>query len=162
MNKGKGFALRIGVENANSDWIYIADADLSTPIEEIEKFLEKTTNFDCVIGSRATAQSKVKVSFTRKSLGQFGNLLIRLVLGLRFKDTQCGFKLFNVKAKRYFLMCKNNRWGYDFEFLYLLSKNGLKTCEIPVIWIAAGDSKVKPLHYLNTIYELFKVRFTRY
>ena len=161
-NKGKGFALKTGVAKADADWIYIADADLSTPIEEIEKFLAKKDDYDCIIGSRAREGSEVNVTFVRKFLGRFGNALVRIILGLKFKDTQCGFKLFNSKAKKYFLLCKNNRWGYDFEFLYLLNRNNLKVYELPVTWNAAGDSKVKPLQYFYTLYELFKIRFNKY
>ena len=75
-----------------------------------------------------------------------------------FKDTQCGFKMFNKQCKKYFLECVNERWGYDFEFLYLLQKNALKIVEIPVEWEAVGESHIKPLHYFKTLQELLHVR----
>jgi len=157
-NHGKGYALRQGVKNSQGEYIYIADADFSTPIEYVEKFLEKIKQVDCVIGSRSISGGSVKVSFHRKLIGNISNLVIRLILHLDFKDTQCGFKMFNEKCKKYFLDCVNERWGYDFEFLYLLKKNNLKIMEMPVDWSAVGESHVKPLHFIKTFLELLNVR----
>lgn len=157
-NMGKGYGLREGVRYTDSDYIYLADADFSTPVEYMEKFYEEMRDVDCVIGSRAVETENVRVSPLRKLLGNLGNLAIRSILGLNFKDTQCGFKMFNSKAKKYFLMCENNRWGYDFEFLYLLKKNDLSVKELPVKWDAVGDSKVKPFDYFKTLKELIDVR----
>lgn len=157
-NMGKGYALREGVKYSSGEYVYIADADFSTPITELEHFFKNIKEVDCVIGSRALDTNRVEVSALRKLLGNLSNLAIRSILGLTFKDTQCGFKLFNKEAKKYFLMCKNNRWGYDFEFLYLLKRNYLKVLEMPVEWSAVGDSKVKPLDYFKTFAELINVR----
>lgn len=157
-NMGKGYALREGIKNAQGDYIYIADVDLSTPIEYIDNFFNQMNGYDCVIGSRALEGGNINESVLRKSFGKMSNLLIRMVLGLNFKDTQCGFKMFNLEAKRYFLMCENNRFGFDFEFLYLLKKNGLKIKEIPVKWDEVGQSTVKPSAYYKTFLELFNVR----
>lgn len=157
-NHGKGYALREGIKYSNGDIIYIADADFSTPVEYVEKFLDNMNGFDCVIGSRAVEGGDVKVSFIRKLFGNMSNLLIRLVLGLKFKDTQCGFKMFNLDAKKYFLECRNDRFGYDFEFLYLLKKHKLSVKEMPVEWEEVGESHVKPIHYIKTFQELINVR----
>lgn len=157
-NMGKGHGLREGVKNAQGDFIYLADADFSTPIEFIDNFYNEMDGYDCVIGSRAKKKEQIKVSFIRKLLGNMGNLMIRVILGLNFKDTQCGFKMFRKEVKEYFLDCKNERFGYDFEFLYLLSKNGKKIKDIPVKWDEVGDSRVKPLDYFKTIKELIDVR----
>lgn len=157
-NHGKGYALREGVKKSQGEYIYIADADFSTPIESIKDFIERMKDVDCVIGSRAVDEEIVKVSFVRKLFGNMSNLIIRAILGLNFKDTQCGFKMFNKECKKYFLDCVNERWGYDFEFLYLLQKNALKIVEIPVEWEAVGESHVKPLHYFKTLQELLHVR----
>lgn len=157
-NHGKGYALREGVKKSQGEYIYIADADFSTPIESIKDFIERMKDVDCVIGSRAVDEEIVKVSFVRKLFGNMSNLIIRAILGLNFKDTQCGFKMFNKECEKYFLDCVNERWGYDFEFLYLLQKNALKIVEIPVEWEAVGESHVKPLHYFKTLQELLHVR----
>lgn len=157
-NMGKGHGLREGVKHAEGDLIYLADADFSTPIEYIDNFYNEMEGFDCVIGSRAKKTEQIKVSFLRKLLGNMGNFAIRSLLGLNFKDTQCGFKMFRKEVKQYFLDCQNNRWGYDFEFLYLLNKNGHKIKDIPVKWDEVGDSRVKPFDYFKTIKELIDVR----
>jgi len=157
-NHGKGYALRQGVKSSQGKYIYIADADFSTPIEYVEKFLDEIKQADCVIGSRSVPGGSVKVSFIRKLFGNASNLVIRMILHLDFKDTQCGFKMFNEKCKKYFLDCVNERWGYDFEFLYLLKKNNLNVVEMPVEWSAVGESHVKPLHFIKTFLELLNVR----
>lgn len=157
-NKGKGYALRQGVEASDGDYIYIADSDLSTPIEYIDHFFEAMKGYDCVIGSRNMGNKDIKVSFLRKTLGKVGNLLIRLVLGINFKDTQCGFKMFTREAGKYLIMCKNDRFGYDFEFLYLLQRGGMEIKEMPVKWSAVGDSRVKPISYFKTLQELLNVK----
>lgn len=157
-NMGKGYALRQGLKVADGDISYIADSDLSTPIEYIDHFYKNMKDYDCVIGSRAMSAENVKVSLPRKILGKGANLLIRTILGLNFKDTQCGFKMFNDKAKKCMLECQNNRFGYDFEFLYLLQKNNLRIKEMPVKWSAVGESTVKPSSYFKTFAELLNVR----
>lgn len=158
-NMGKGYALREGMKVAKGDLIYLADADLSTPIENIENFYNAIEGWDCIIGSRALAQEKIKRTLPRKILAQGSNLLIRSVLGLKFKDTQCGFKMFNNKAKECLLECKNNRFGYDFEFLYIMNQKGLKVKDVPVEWKEiTGDSTVKPFSYVKTLQELLNVR----
>lgn len=157
-NMGKGYALKQGAFIADGDFIYVADADFATPIEYIDNFFTSMEGYDCVIGSRAVGNEKVNESFVRKIMAKGSNILIRAVLGLKFKDTQCGFKMFTKKTKEYLLMCKNNRWGYDFEFLYLLQKNGLNVKEMPVKWSEVEKSKIGPLSYFRTLVELFNVR----
>jgi len=168
VNHGKGYALRKGVAAVEADLYYIADADLSTPIEDLDLFIDtyrtgsmnaKSDNVcHAVIGSRTLDTSQVVSKPHRKLFGVLSNLMIRMILGLKFKDTQCGFKLFDAEAKELFLQCKNNRWGYDFEFLYLMKKHNLNVCEIPVRWAQAEDSKVKFWHYFETFRELLRVR----
>ena len=157
-NKGKGYSLREGVGCANGDYIYLCDADLSTPILELDKLIMKISDCNCVIGSRALAQSKIKdIKWYRKALGRFGNLLIKVVLHLPFEDTQCGFKLLDRRSKEVFMKTKNDRWAYDFEFLYLAIKERLKVKEIPVIWNATNGSTVESIDYIRTFFELFGI-----
>lgn len=158
-NMGKGHALKEGMKIANGDFIYMADADLSTPIEYIEEFYKNMDGYDCVIGSRALAQEKIERTFVRKSLGKVSNLLIRGILGLDYSDTQCGFKMLTPKAKDCLLECENDRFGYDFEFLYIMKQKNLKVKEIPVEWKEVSEhSTVKPSAYITTFQELLKVR----
>jgi len=160
-NMGKGYALREGMKVATGDLIYLADADFSTPVEYIETFYQNIEGYDCVIGSRALAQEKIKRTLPRKMLAKGSNLLIRAILGLNYKDTQCGFKMFNNEAKQCLLECENNRFGYDFEFLYIMNKKNLKVKEMPVAWEEImGDSTVKASSYIKTFLELLNVRKT--
>jgi dolichyl-phosphate beta-glucosyltransferase len=157
INKGKGEALRQGVKKAKSEWIYICDADLSSPIEEIQKFLPYLNTYDCVIGSRGLDAKLEKRSKIRSLTGKFGNFLIDFFLDLGIKDTQCGFKLFNKKAKDVFLQTQINSWGYDFEFLFQIKKQGFLIKEIPVAWIAEDTfSKVSWKSYFETFWVLIK------
>lgn len=158
-NMGKGNAIREGMKMATGDYVYMADADFSTPIENIEEFYKQISKYDCVIGSRALAQEKIKRTLLRKLLGKVANLMIRIVLGLKYKDTQCGFKMLNDKAKKCMLECKINRFGYDFEFLYIMKKEGLNVLEMPVEWEEINEnSTVKPSAYIKTFLELLEVR----
>ena len=158
-NMGKGYAIREGMKMATGDYIYMADADFSTPIEYIDEFYKVIPNHDCVIGSRALAQEKIKRTPLRKLLGKTSNLMIRIVLGLKYKDTQCGFKMLSNKAKECMLECKVNRFGYDFEFLYIMKKKGLNVLEMPVAWEEINEnSTVKPSAYVKTFLELLEVR----
>ncbi|MBD3363283.1 glycosyltransferase [Candidatus Dojkabacteria bacterium] len=156
-NKGKGRALKYGVNRAAGDYIYICDADLSTPISELDKYLQYITEYDCVIGSRAVKGAKENSALWRIVLGKFGNFLIKFVLGLSINDTQCGFKLFNNKASKVFSELSVDRWGYDFELLYLLHQRGFKIMELPVKWVAAKGSKISLKDYYVTFKELFWV-----
>lgn len=158
-NMGKGYAIREGMKIADGDYIYMADADLSTPIEYIEEFYKNIDGYDCVIGSRALAQEKIERTVLRELLGKVSNLMIRAILGLNYKDTQCGFKMLNPTAKQCMLECKNNRFGYDFEFLYIMQQKQLKVKEMPVEWKeVTSNSTVKPSAYIKTFQELLNVK----
>lgn len=156
-NRGKGYALRYGIEHCEGDYIYLCDADLSTPINEIEKFINKIEDNDIVIGSRTMSGSKVETNLFRKVAGRLSNLIINLTLNLRLSDTQCGFKFLNRKSIEIFKKCTIDRWGYDFELLYLIKQNNLKISEISVNWVHDTDSKVKLKDYFSTLIELFTV-----
>lgn len=156
-NHGKGYALRQGVAKATGDYIYLCDADLSTPIEKIKDFLDEIPKYDCVIGSRAKEKAAVHTNWYRWLLGRMGNFLIDAILRLSIKDTQCGFKMFTKEVKDLFLACTIDRWGYDFEFLYALKKNKKTVKEIPVQWDATGDTRVKPSAYITTLLDLVSI-----
>lgn len=160
-NYGKGYGLRAGVLKAKYDLIYLADADLSTPISEINKFLDNCNKYSCIIGKRINNSNLVKRSRIRILLSTISNLIINIFLNLNIKDTQCGFKLFNANIKNVFLDCKINRWGFDFEFLYKLKKNNIKVLELPVIWIDEKHSKVSFKDYFSTLLDLIKLRLSK-
>ncbi|MFH1428964.1 MAG: dolichyl-phosphate beta-glucosyltransferase, partial [Candidatus Margulisiibacteriota bacterium] len=149
INRGKGYSVRKGVLAAGGDYILFSDADLSTPIEEIEKLkLVIDSDYDIAIGSRAVRGADVKVHqpFFRELMGKVFNLLVRLLVVRGISDTQCGFKAFRKDAaKEIFSRQKLNGFGFDVEVLYLAKKLGYKIKETPVTWINSPSSKVNVL-----------------
>jgi dolichyl-phosphate beta-glucosyltransferase len=161
-NRGKGYAVAHGALRARGRWVLFTDADLSTPIEELEKFLpELDRGFDVVIASRARAGSQLKVrqSWLRERAGRAVNLLIRLVSGMDFPDTQCGFKLFtHAAAQDIFHNLTIYRWMFDVEALVIARKLGYRAADVPVVWINSDDSRVNwRRDALRTLWELFRI-----
>jgi dolichyl-phosphate beta-glucosyltransferase len=146
VNHGKGHAVKIGMQEAHGQLMLYCDADLSTPIEEVEKLIPFVDDgFDVVIGSRALPESELRVHqpWLRERLGRAFNLVVR-VLGVRdFADTQCGFKLFTRRAARdIFSQLKTERWAFDVEALLIAQKLKYKIREVPVVWVNAPGTKV--------------------
>ena len=136
-NRGKGYSVRNGVLHARGRVVLFTDADLSSPIEEVPKLLQAlAAGADIAIGSRwlqAELQTK-RQSLHRQFFGRIFNLLLRITLGLHFKDTQCGFKAFRQRAAlAVFPLQKIEGWGFDPEILFLARKVGLKVQEVPVV-----------------------------
>ena len=148
-NRGKGRALAVGVEAAKGDEILVTDADLSTPIEELEKLqaaLDRGAGI--AIGSRALRASRVEVSQPayRVLMGKGFNLIVQAVLLPGIWDTQCGFKLFRADvARRVFAHLSTDGFGYDPEVLYRARRQGVKIAEVPVVWRNSAETKVRPL-----------------
>lgn len=160
-NRGKGYAVKRGMLAARYDYVLFSDADLSTPIEEIEKLAEFIGEYDIVIGSRAMHGSDVEIHQPKfkEFLGRVGNKLIQLMLLPGIQDTQCGFKLFRRKSIAVFEKQTIDRWGFDFEILWIARKMGLKVKEVPVHWINDFATKVSGFStYVNTFMELVKIK----
>jgi dolichyl-phosphate beta-glucosyltransferase len=148
-NRGKGYAVRNGMLNARGKVVVFSDADLSSPIEEMPKLLAAlAAGADIAIGSRwlkAELQTQ-RQSVLRQLFGRVFNLLLRIILRLRFKDTQCGFKAFTRRAAQTILpMQRIERWGFDPEILFLACKFGFRVEEVPVLWGHSGDTRIHPL-----------------
>jgi dolichyl-phosphate beta-glucosyltransferase len=148
-NRGKGYSVRNGVMNANGQIILFTDADLSSPIEEAPKLLEVIeSGADVAIGSRwmrSELQTR-RQSVARQVLGRVFNLLLRVVLRLDFKDTQCGFKAFRRNAARaLFPLQKIERWGFDPEILFLADRAGFRVVEVPVRWGHDSGTRISPI-----------------
>jgi len=145
-NEGKGAAVRHGVLAAEGDLILFSDADLSTPIEEIEKLAAAVGNgADVAIGSRGRPDSEIEISqpFYRELMGRVFNTIVRTVLVHGICDTQCGFKLFRREAARaLFRRAKANGLAFDVEILLLARRAGFRIDEVPVRWIDSPDSRV--------------------
>jgi dolichyl-phosphate beta-glucosyltransferase len=148
-NRGKGAALRRGVAESRGRRVLLCDADLSTPIEELEA-LERRLDAGAVvaIGSRALPDSDVRVHQPRyrELMGKTFNRIIRL-LGVRgLRDTQCGFKLLEGDAaRRLFAELRTDRYAYDVELVWLARRHGYRVDEVGVAWIDSPDSRVHPL-----------------
>ena len=148
-NRGKGYSVRNGMLNARGRVILFTDADLSSPIEEAPKLLEALeAGADIAIGSR-WMRSELRTkrqSLTRQVLGRVFNLLLRMVLRLDFKDTQCGFKAFRRRAATaVFPLQRIERWGFDPEILFLARRAGFKTVEVPVRWGHDNGTRINPV-----------------
>jgi Glycosyltransferases involved in cell wall biogenesis len=148
-NRGKGFSVRNGMLHARGDICLFTDADLSSPIEEAQKLLAAiNAGADLAIGSRwlkAELQTERQPLY-RQAFGRIFNLVLRVVLGMRFVDTQCGFKAFRREAvQRIFPLQKIERWGFDPEILYLARRAGLKVAEVPVVWAHSEGTRLSPL-----------------
>lgn len=146
-NHGKGHAVRQGVIAARGDYVLFTDADLSAPIEELEKLFDVAMRegADVVIGSRAIDRSFIQQhqSQFRELGGILFNRMVRLLLGLQIHDTQCGFKLFHrEKSLPAFEKLTVFGFGFDPELLFVCKRHGLSIREIPVRWSHSEGSKV--------------------
>ncbi|MGH9559285.1 MAG: dolichyl-phosphate beta-glucosyltransferase [Bryobacteraceae bacterium] len=146
-NRGKGYTVRHGALDAKGDWILTTDADLSAPIEELDKLMDAAarTGAQVAIGSRALDRSLVGVhqSAFRELSGRAFNLMMRLITGLPFRDTQCGFKLFERSAARkIFSLQRLDGFSFDVEDLVIARKLGIKAVEVPVVWNNVEGTKV--------------------
>lgn len=149
-NRGKGFAVNTGLKAVKADIAVFTDADLSTPITEIDKLVGPISagEYDVTFGSRALDRSLIGThqSWLRENGGRVINFMIRTMSGLNFADTQCGFKAFNmVKFRPLLNVMTIHRFGFDIEFLYVANYHSLRLAEIPVRWNDVAGSKVSPV-----------------
>ena len=163
-NHGKGYSVRNGMLKAAGQIRLFTDADLSAPIEEAEGlFAAIDAGADVAIGSRwlqPDTQAQ-RQSLLRQFYGRTFNLILRLLLGLRFKDTQCGFKAFNrSSAQTLFSRQTIEGWGFDAELLFLADRLGLKVEEVPVVWSDAEGTRIHPLRDgLHMMAEVLTIRW---
>lgn len=149
-NRGKGYAVRAGMEAAGGAIRVFYDADGSTPIRELEKLWPRFEDgADVVIGSRSLPDSDVRVrqKWYREFMGKVFNVLLRLLGLTHFRDTQCGFKAFTAGAAgAIFPLQTVMRFSFDAELLYIARRLGLRIDEVPVRWINEPKSRVHPVY----------------
>jgi len=155
--------VRKGMLSARGEYAFFTDADLSTPIEEIEKCLPYLINgYDVVIGSRSMPGSDILVHqpWYREKMGKIFNFMVNMVLLKGIIDTQCGFKGFKREAvKTVFNRCKIDGFSFDVEALYLSRKYNFKIKEIPIRWENSPLSKVSPIkHSLQMFKDLIGIK----
>jgi dolichyl-phosphate beta-glucosyltransferase len=163
-NRGKGYSVRNGMMNAKGQVLLFTDADLSSPIEEAAKlFAALEQGADVAIGSRwkRSETQTERQPLYRQLFGRLFNLLLRLILGLPFNDTQCGFKAFRRQAAdAIFPRQRIERWGFDPEVLFLARKFGFRVEEVPVAWAHDHLSKINPLvDGLKMFAEMLQIRW---
>jgi glycosyltransferase involved in cell wall biosynthesis len=152
-NQGKGNAIHTGLRLCDTDWCLIADADSATPWDQFIRLKnacipDSEMKAAVAMGSRDLPESTRNrhQSWIRENLGRIFNLAVRLLTGLPFKDTQCGFKLVHLPSVRPFLsQLRVKRFAWDVEFLLFAKKHHLRMVEIPVIWEHQEGSRISPI-----------------
>ena len=163
VNRGKGYSVRHGMQEARGRVALFTDADLSAPIEEAGKLIDALDTYDVAIGSRAMDRSLISVheSPFREFAGIIFNKIVRIILWLPFVDTQCGFKAF--RRERCSIMFEQqtiDRFGFDPELLYLARHHGLRAVEIPVRWGHSPATKVSMLRdSIQMFIDVFTIRW---
>ncbi len=148
VNKGKGGAIRDGILSAKGKYILFADADNSTPIEQVDKLLKYIEKYEVVIGSRYCKGGKLNIpqSLIRRAGGRFVNFAIRALAVRGIKDTQCGFKLFQREAAtRIFSRQTIFRFSFDVEILAIACYLGYKIKEVGIDWYDMPHSTLHPI-----------------
>ncbi len=163
INLGKGFSVKRGILASQGQYILFTDADMSTPIKEMDKLFDYIkNNYDIVIGSRSAEGSDVKVHqpWHREAMGKIFNFFIKQLLFKDFNDTQCGFKLFDGNVARNIApLLKIDGFCFDVEMLYLARRKGYKIKETGVVWKNSPQSKVKILSSsISMFLDLVKIR----
>lgn len=161
--RGKGNAVRRGMMTARGEYRFICDADLSMPIEEVQKFIPPAlTNFDLAIASReAPGAVRYNEPPYRHWGGRAINLIIRLLILPGLNDTQCGFKCFSAQAaETLFYQQTLTGWSFDIEILYIARRKHLSIREIPIHWYFETESKVSAVRdALRMISDIFRIHF---
>jgi len=153
---GKGIALIEGFKHARGDIVGFTDADGSTSAKEFLKIIRNIDGFDGAIGSRWIKGSKVspKQPLSRRIAGRAFYILVRVLFGLNFKDTQCGAKAFKKDAMKKILPhLKVKKWAFDIDLLYQAKRANLIIKEVPIEWKDEQGSKLK---IFKTSYEMGK------
>ena len=163
-NRGKGYSVQRAMQEARHDWLLCSDADLSTPITELDRLIAAAGEggYDVAIGSRALDRSLIgdHQPLYREALGRVFNLNVRLLTGLPIADTQCGFKLFSRQAARQIAARQRLAgFGFDVEQLYLARKLGFRIAEIAVRWNNDADSSVTLRSGLRAFADVWRVKW---
>jgi dolichyl-phosphate beta-glucosyltransferase len=149
---------------SRGDWVLFTDADLSAPIEELETLWSaaEQSSAQVAVGSRALDRRLIGVhqSWFRENAGRLFNLVMRVITGLPFRDTQCGFKLFDGEAaRRIFALQTLDGFGFDVEVLFIGCRLGYREIEVPVRWDDVAGTKVSPWRGLAAFLDPLLVRW---
>jgi dolichyl-phosphate beta-glucosyltransferase len=161
INQGKGYAVKQGFFLSKYEYILFADMDNSTPIETIKDFDKNIKYYDIIIASRFKKNKLIKKqSLLRRILGNCFRILVWILFGMNYYDTQCGFKLFKKECiKKISNKLKINRWAFDVEILYLAMKYKYYVSEQSVYWYNREDSRVNPIKdSIKMFFDLLYIR----
>jgi dolichyl-phosphate beta-glucosyltransferase len=163
-NRGKGYSVRHGMLDAKLEWRLFTDADLSAPIEELAKLFDavERTGARIAIGSRGMDSSLIGVRqpLAREYAGRLFNTVMRVITGLPYTDTQCGFKLYHADAAQaVFSRQQLDGFGFDVEDLVIAKSLGIKAVEVPVRWSNVEGTKVSLAQGLNSFMDPVRIRW---
>ena len=163
--RGKGFAVRSGMLRAKGNFIFFTDADLSTPLEDLDASLQrfrKDRSIDVIVGNRQHPETRILMhqNHSRELMGKIFNRFAQKFTGLNFRDTQCGFKGFRHRAaNEIFGRQRLDGFSFDVEVLLLAQAMGFSTLEVPVHWTNSPTSRVRVLHdSAGMLRDLFRIR----
>jgi dolichyl-phosphate beta-glucosyltransferase len=162
VNRGKGYSVRRGMLAARGERRLMTDADLSTPIEDLEPLWGRLDDgYDVAIGSRALPESNVEIHqpWYRENMGRIFNALVRVLAVPGLKDTQCGFKLFSAAAaEAAFSRAQLDGFSFDVEALFLARRLGFRIAEVPVTWRNDAASRVGLWSGFRAFPDLLRIR----
>jgi dolichyl-phosphate beta-glucosyltransferase len=147
-HRGKGGAVRAGMLAARAELLFLCDADLSMPVHELSRFVDKVPHHcDIAIGSREGEKARrVGEPFYRHAMGRVFNALVRTSVLPGIQDTQCGFKMFTARAAHaVFAATTIPGWAFDIEVLTIARTQGWRICEMPIEWHYGTHSQVAPM-----------------
>lgn len=163
VTQGKGAAVRSGMLAAKGEYLFMADADFSMPVEEIAKFMPPHSHeYDVAIGSReAPGAVRYNEPQYRHFMGRVFNFYVKVLAIPGFEDTQCGFKCFKREVALDILPNQTiNGWAFDVELLFIALRRGYRIIEIPINWYYGENSRVSPVRdTINMIREVLRIRF---
>lgn len=162
MTQGKGAAVRTGMLAAQGEYLFMADADFSMPVDEIAKFLPpQLSDYDVAIGSReATGAVRFNEPEYRHFMGRVFNFYVKVLAIPGFEDTQCGFKCFRRDVALDILPYQTiDGWAFDVELLFIALQRGYTVVEVPVQWYYGANSRISPVRdTINMIREVLHIR----
>jgi dolichyl-phosphate beta-glucosyltransferase len=160
--QGKGAAVRKGMLESDGEYLFICDADLAMPIEEVEKFIPPAApNYDVAIASReAPGAVRYHEPWYRHVMGRVFNFIVRVLAVPGIQDTQCGFKCFRREIARDLFSTQTiDGWAFDVEILHIAIRRGYRIIEVPINWYYGEGSRVSPIKdSVRMVVEVLRIR----